>query len=72
MPQTSSPFLLLKEKAAVRQFASRASQQLRDALPCVLQDEQRAVRFDAPEQPCTQNQGSQQRDHEEWCSQREH
>ncbi|CAI8255741.1 MAG: Uncharacterised protein [Prochlorococcus marinus str. MIT 9313] len=64
--------LLLADKAAIRQSASRADQQLKDALLCVLQDEQRAVRFDVPEQPCTQNQGSQQRDHEEWCSQREH
>ncbi len=61
--------LLPVAQAVIRQSASRADQQLKDALLCVLQAEQRTVHFDAPEQPCTQNQGSQQRDHEEWCSQ---
>ena len=45
--------LLPVGQAAIRQSASRADQQLKDALLCVLKAEQRAVRFDTPEQPCT-------------------
>ncbi len=57
------PSLLLAEKTAIKQSASRAVQQLRDNLLCESLGKQRVQRSDALAAFRTQMQGSQQRDH---------